>query len=199
MQPSTLLPPRLLASPFPSDALPSGRLWQGIPSLERSPRGRLFTVFYSGMSGEQSGNFVVLAASDDDGLTWTDPVLVVRHEDPQMRVFDPNVWLDPLGRLWLTWAQSRGLFDGRDGAWAVRCDRPDDPGLRWSAPRRIVGTIYDRWYLVYRDLCQICDYHWFGGVEAGQRDTIAVPTHASIAIANCSAKAPALARQRPAW
>lgn len=139
--PSERLSPQLLLSPFTLDALPSGRIWQGIPSLERSPRGRLFTVFYSGMSGEQSGNFVVLAASDDDGRTWTDPVLVVRHEDPQMRVFDPNVWLDPLGRLWLTWAQSRGFFDGRDGVWAIRCDRSDDLELRWSEPQRIAHGV----------------------------------------------------------
>lgn len=35
------------------------------------------------------------------------------------------------------------------------------------------GSIYDRWYLVYRDLHAIVDHHWFGnGVEAGQRDTV---------------------------
>lgn len=54
----------------------------------------------------------------------------------------------------------------------LRAERARRGGELASAPRRIVGTIYDRWYLVYRDLCQICDYHWFGGVEAGQRDTM---------------------------
>lgn len=35
------------------------------------------------------------------------------------------------------------------------------------------GSIYERWYLVYRDLHAIVDHHWFGnGVEAGQRDTV---------------------------
>lgn len=35
------------------------------------------------------------------------------------------------------------------------------------------GSIYDRWYLVYRDLHTIVDHHWFGeGVAAGHRDTL---------------------------
>lgn len=35
------------------------------------------------------------------------------------------------------------------------------------------GSIFDRWYLVYRDLHAIVDHHWFGnGVEAGHRDTL---------------------------
>lgn len=34
------------------------------------------------------------------------------------------------------------------------------------------GSIYDWWYLVYRDLCTIVEHNWFGGVPAGQRDSI---------------------------
>jgi len=35
------------------------------------------------------------------------------------------------------------------------------------------GSIYERWYLVYRDLHTIVDHHWFGnGVDAGHRDTM---------------------------
>lgn len=36
-----------------------------------------------------------------------------------------------------------------------------------------VGSIFQRWYLVYRDLHAIVEHNWFGqGVEAGQRDTL---------------------------
>ena len=35
------------------------------------------------------------------------------------------------------------------------------------------GTIFDRWYLVYKDLHEIVKYHWFGdGVAEGNRDKI---------------------------
>lgn len=35
------------------------------------------------------------------------------------------------------------------------------------------GSIYDRWFLVYRDLHTIVDHHWFGnGVDPGHRDTL---------------------------
>lgn len=39
------------------------------------------------------------------------------------------------------------------------------------AERQRVG-IYGWWALVYRDLVQIMDYHWFGGVPAGHRDQL---------------------------
>lgn len=38
--------------------------------------------------------------------------------------------------------------------------------------RSRTGSIYDWWHLVYRDLITIADYHWFGGVAPGHRDTI---------------------------
>lgn len=40
------------------------------------------------------------------------------------------------------------------------------------AGRPRTGSIYDWWHLVYRDLCAITDFHWFGGVPAGHRDQI---------------------------
>lgn len=54
----------------------------------------------------------------------------------------------------------------------LRAERARRGGELVSAPKRVVGTIYDRWYLVYRDLCQICDYHWSAGVYTGNRDAM---------------------------
>lgn len=109
--------------------------------MERTPGGRLFSVFYSGGIGEGNGNFIVLAQSDDDGQSWQEPVIVIRHPDEQMRVFDPNVWTDPLGRLWVSWAQSHDYFDGRDGVWVIVCERPDEAELIFTAPRRIANGV----------------------------------------------------------
>lgn len=139
MQPATVFFPAKRA-----DFLPENRLWQGIASMERTAGGRLFSVFYSGGKTEENGNYVVLALSDDDGYAWQDPVLIIQHDDVEgMRVFDPNVWIDPLGRLWITYVQSHTMFDGRDGVWAIVIDNPDDAPGTWkrSQPRRIANGI----------------------------------------------------------
>lgn len=44
---------------------------------------------------------------------------------------------------------------------------------RGERPRaRATGSIYDRWYLVYRDLQLIAEHHWPDGVVEGQRDAM---------------------------
>ena len=87
----------------------SQRAWQGIPGVERTRGGRLWATWYSGGTGEGPLNFVVLVHSDDDGVTWSAPELVVDPTDP-VRAYDPCLWTDPQGRLWLFWAQSAGLW-----------------------------------------------------------------------------------------
>lgn len=127
--------------PTDLDYLPEGRHWQGIASMDKAPCGKLYSVFYSGFETEQNGNYIVLAVSKDDGHTWTDPYLVIQHEDLNMRTFDCNVWIDPLGRLWVFWAQSHNYFDGRDGAWFIRCDHPEEDEMVFSAPRRFANGL----------------------------------------------------------
>ena len=116
------------------------RKWQGIPSIERTKKGRLWVTFYSGGEGEGPQNYVVLKYSDDEGETWSEPVLVI---DPpgNVRAFDPCIWHDPSGRLWLFWAQSNGLYDGRIGVWSMICNDPDAENVQWSKPRRIANGI----------------------------------------------------------
>lgn len=141
---NAMKPAAVYRFPDRADFLPSGRHWQGIASIERTEKGRLFTVFYSGGVTEQCGNFITVALSDDDGQSWTDPLICIQHEDTEnMRVFDPNLWIDPLGRLWITYAQSYQYTDGRCGVWAVRWDRPDDPveEMILTAPRRLANGI----------------------------------------------------------
>ncbi|GAA3406832.1 sialidase family protein [Paenibacillus hodogayensis] len=116
------------------------RKFQGIPTIERAPGGRLWAAYYSGGDGEGPDNYVVLVHSGDDGRTWSVPWLVI---DPpgKVRAFDPCLWIDPLGRLWLCWAQSFEMYDGRCGVWASLLDDPDEPDGIWSAPRRIANGI----------------------------------------------------------
>ncbi len=102
-----LEPPQVVTTePGPEHQIDS-RTFQGIPSLAMGPKGRLWAVWYaSPTGGEDQNNYVVVVTSGDDGQTWSDPVLAI---DPDrkgpVRAFDPQVWLDPDGRLWVFWAR----------------------------------------------------------------------------------------------
>lgn len=41
-----------------------------------------------------------------------------------------------------------------------------------KGPRKASGTIFDRWHHVYADLHRILEWHWFGGVDEGHRNTM---------------------------
>ena len=116
------------------------RKWQGIPGIERAVNGRLWALWYSGTDGEGPGNFVVLVTSEDDGATWSEPVLVV-DPGPGRRAFDACLWHDPAGRLWVFWAQcgEDAWYDGRAGVWAMRSELTTSNGRTplWMGARRI--------------------------------------------------------------
>lgn len=116
------------------------RRWQGIPGIERTKKGKLLVSWYSGGENEGPGNYILLAQSEDDGETWSDPSAVIDPVSP-VRAFDPVLWKDPEGTLWWFWSQSYGLFDGRVGVWAVRCDDPESKEMRWSTPKRLFDGI----------------------------------------------------------
>ena len=119
----------------------AGRQWQGIPAIERTGRGRLFACWYSGGRTEEPGNIIVVEKSDDDGRTWSDGFYTVAHDDPEVRCFDPALWIDPKGRLWLFWTQSWMYYDNRDGVWAALCDDPDAENVVFGAPRRLMNGL----------------------------------------------------------
>lgn len=131
--------PPVILNPGPEYA-PDTRPFQGIPGIERTARGRLWATWYGGGPTEGRWNYVMLNTSDDDGETWSDLVLVI---DPPgaVRAFDPCLWIDPLGRMWLFWAQSWNLWDGRAGVWAIVTENPDDEMPEWSDPQRLCDGI----------------------------------------------------------
>lgn len=117
------------------------RRWQGAPGIERTASGRLWGTWFSGGETEPVvENYIILATSDDDGISWSDPVVVVSPEGED-RAFDPVVWLDPAGRLWWFWAQNRGLSDGVYGVWGAYLKNPDAERMQWSVPRRICNGV----------------------------------------------------------
>jgi predicted neuraminidase len=132
-----LQPPVINIAPGPEYA-DGTRLFQGIPGIERATSGRLWAVWYAGgpdEPGEGPGNYVVLVTSGDDGKTWSGPKLVIDPPGP-VRAYDPCLWHDPDGRLWLFWAQSYQWWDGRSGVWAIVSNNSGDETPHWSAPRR---------------------------------------------------------------
>ncbi len=138
---AALIPPFINTSPGGAYHTKSRR-WQGIPGIEITSAGRLWATWYSGGYTESAQNYVLLVTSGDGGTTWSEPILVV---DPpgNVRAFDPVVWIDPSGRLWLFWAQSESkrVFDGRVGVWAIHTDCPEQEKPVWSEPKRLANGV----------------------------------------------------------
>ncbi len=120
----------------------TSRKFQGIPSLAISPEGRLWSTWYAGITpDEDQNNYVVVATSGDDGQSWTEKLIIDPDNDGPLRAFDPELWIDPDGRLWSFWAQTIGHDGTISGVWAKTNDNPDKEDSNWSEPRRITDGI----------------------------------------------------------
>ena len=130
-------PPAVIFEPGPYYA-DEVRMFQGIPGLERAPGGRLWITWYGGGITEDHFNYIMLVTSGDDGATWSGLKTVIDPDvDGPCRAFDPCLWIDPNGRLWLFWAQR----DRDVHLWAMTTDNPDDENPTWSPPRLICRGI----------------------------------------------------------
>ena len=101
------------------------RVWQGIPGIARTVKGRIFVSFYSGNTGETYGNYAVLTVSEDENR-FSEPIAVA-YKEGAYRCFDPVLWLDPLGRLWFIW----NVMPGEEVVASI-CEDPDAECLVWS-------------------------------------------------------------------
>ncbi|WP_269522716.1 sialidase family protein [Coraliomargarita parva] len=140
--PSALDAPEIIENPGP-EFQPDQRPFQGIPTIERSPNGKLWAAWYAGGDWESWQNYVVVVTSEDDGVTWSEPRWVVAPGGT-VRAFDPCLWVDPQNRLWLFWAQSMSAripanlyMDGRFGVWAMVCENHEAEQPTWGQPRYI--------------------------------------------------------------
>lgn len=107
--------------------------------IERTEGGRLWAAWVAGDDGPAA--YLVVATSDDDGMTWSHPRLVIHPPKTESglhhSVLVNAIWMDPHGKLWVFYSQSLEMFDGRAGVWSVTCDNPDAEKPTWSEPRRI--------------------------------------------------------------
>lgn len=127
------------SSPGPEYA-DQARRFQGIPGIECAPNGRLWATWYGGGVGENRENYVMLSTSGDDGATWERVLVLDPDRAGPDRAFDPCLWHDPSGKLWLFWAQG-GLFQrsamGTHRTFAITTTDSGNASARWSPPREI--------------------------------------------------------------
>ena len=136
-----LLPPVVYDSRPDTHGLATRR-FQGIPSLAVASNGRIWATWYAGKTpDEDHNNYVVIATSGDHGATWEELRIVDPDGDGPVRAFDPELWIDPSGRLWSFWAQSVGHDGTVAGVWAITNDEPDLENAGWSSPRRLTDGV----------------------------------------------------------
>ena len=136
------------------------RQYQGCPTLAVSPGGRIFLGWYSGGTTEPHiDNYNLLICSDDDGKTWSSPLLVIpSSREKQIHALDIQLWTDPRGRLHVYWVQNnaepvpdvlperkpnqpQAVVDGwlfndfLHSEWEIICENPDDENPTFSEPR----------------------------------------------------------------
>lgn len=147
-----LNPPEIIENPASLKGYsPESRRFTGIPSIAISAGGRIWCIWYAGTSpDEDQNNYVVLASSGDKGKTWQE-VLIIDPDGPgKVRAYDPELWLDPNGMLWVFWAQAAHpeggtlslLTEGtRAGVWALKIDNPEEQIPRFTPPFRITDGV----------------------------------------------------------
>jgi predicted neuraminidase len=125
-------------------------MFQGIPGIERAANGRLWATWYGGGVTEDRDNYVMLVTSEDDGQSWSGPKLVIDPDGPgPVRAFDPCLWHDPQGRLWLFWNQKLcnqkkefpEELERRWYLWGMHTEGSGGANPEWSAPKRLGEAI----------------------------------------------------------
>ena len=118
------------------------RKFQGIPSLAISPGGRLWATWYAGKTpDEDENNYIVVASSGDKGASWTEKLIIDPDGDGPVRAFDPEIWLDPRGKLWLFWAETIGHDGANAKLWAKTNKQPNKEDAEWSDPIPITAGV----------------------------------------------------------
>lgn len=140
---------RVIPDPGPEYA-DEARMFQGIPGIERAANGRLWATWYGGGVTEDRHNYVMLVTSDDRGESWSKLKLVIDPDGPgPMRAFDPCLWHDPDGRLWLFWNQKlcnrkQQFSEELERSWylwAMHTGNSDSETPEWSEPKRLCEAI----------------------------------------------------------
>lgn len=133
--------------------------FQGCPTVAVTRKGRFFLGWYAGgVTEPDMDNYNLLVYSDDDGETWSDPVVIIpSNKARSIHALDIQLWISPEGKLFVFWVQNNtvqinehnkeelknytlggwAFNDFRHAQWLSVCDDPDAPTLSFSVPRCI--------------------------------------------------------------
>jgi hypothetical protein len=136
------------------------RKYQGCPTIAITKGGRIYLGWYSGGTQEPHiDNFNLLVYSDDQGKSWSKPLLVIpSSRENLIHALDIQLWTAPDGRLFVFWVQNNVkpadltdsdgkpiytghkvdgfIFNDRTHAeWVTICDNPDAEEPVFSEPR----------------------------------------------------------------
>ena len=160
----------------------SRRFWQGCPTIARTAGGRLYAGWYSGGTREPSlGNYNVLVKSDDNGRSWSEPILTIPSLKEDITCcIDIQLFTAPDGRMWIFWTlrDCHYKFDDERhlSTFAVVCENPDADVLNFSEPAfvtpgflRCRPTVLSdgRWMLCAYDFRE-GDYHYSVSADKGK-------------------------------
>ena len=127
-----------------SEYADSARMFQGIPGIERAANGRLWATWYGGGVTEDDHNYILLYTSGDDGASWQRVLVLDPDGSGPVRAFDPCLWHDPTGKLWLFWAQETSIASNKSrtsSSFAITTPDAGRASASWSAPRAVAPGV----------------------------------------------------------
>ena len=138
--PNAIAPPAVPNFAPGAEYADSARMFQGIPGIERAANGRLWATWYAGGTGEGKDNYILLYTSGDDGKSWQRVLVLDPDAAAPVRAFDPCLWHDSDGKLWLTWAQTA---PGQSSPWlfAITTTDSGNATTNWSVPRNVCDGV----------------------------------------------------------
>lgn len=138
------------------------RKFQGCPTVAVTKNGRIYLGWYSGGTTEpHMENYNLLIYSDDDGKTWSKPLLVIpSSKENFIHALDIQLWIDPNGALHVFWVQNNTQFipkvlpeanpnqpmacvdgylfnDFEHACWEMICADPDATNPTFCKPRYV--------------------------------------------------------------
>lgn len=115
------------------------RVWQGIPSITVTDKGRIYVAYYSGMTGEMVGNYVILTYSDD-GINFT--LYKIYKPKENKRLFDPALYKGDSGEIHLFFSECLGqVYDSIAGVFESVCYNPDEKTPKFNTAVRLCDGI----------------------------------------------------------
>ena len=141
--------------------------WQSDPGITFNRDGHFFTVLLTFDPDPDGEDGLIIVESDDNGLTWHDPVIVVdsvagRFEDKELMACDRTIGPSS-GNLYVSWTPFWGespFYDSTHIMIACSYDSgqsfqepviiSDDTGVQWSVPAvGAFGEVYVAWVDYY--------------------------------------------------